>query len=226
PDVPLVLNIHVVLFRPCVDGGVEARIVSVAAEVRGKSLLDGGRNTQHLYDGLLQRWIIGRGDSRRCRQPALPEGLIKGHNGCQDPAAEEPTTVVVVVEAEVESGANGMRSMHPAQVINELRRSNCALRMRGNAVRRSHIDEGAEDALIAPRRQLRGAEVRVGFSECKVESKAVEPGNELIDQVGREYVPVAHGKVFAVATHLAQRSKSGENLRGRILDAALHCVAL
>src|SRR5262249_45232853 len=146
---------------------------------------------QHLNNGLLQRSVITRGYSRRGGQSTLAYALVKEDDGRQDTAAKESAAVIVIVETEIESRANGVRTVDPAQVVDELRSGNRSLGMGRHAKRRGDVDEGAEDTLIGPRRQLAGSEVRIGFSKGEVESKAVKTGGELVHQVGREYMAIA-----------------------------------
>src|SRR5262249_35349632 len=188
---PFVLNVSVELFRPRVHGGIQSGVIGIAAEVRLVTLLDPGGNACHLYNRLLQpanvqrRDATGRCSRRRAKsrdivETALPRGLIEEDDGGQNAAAEKSAAIVVGIETEIHSRADSMRSMNIAHVINELRGRDRARGVRRNAIRSSNVNEGTEDAVVAPRRQLAGSEIRVGFAEGESEREAVEPGNRLV----------------------------------------------
>src|SRR5262249_44194058 len=73
---------------------------------------------------------------------------------------------------------------------------------------------------------LAGPEIRIGFSKSESECKAVEPCDELVDQVGRKYVAIAHGKVLTRAEHLAQRRESRKHLGTCVQEVAFRGVVM
>ena len=172
---PLILHVEVVLVRACVYGGEPGGCVRVLVEIGVEALLDGRRRAGQRNDCLLQRINVGRvrrgaGDHVSARvfecgwnvaQTAQPYGTPEQDARGQDLAAKEATTVIVNVEAEVNPGADGVRTMRPAQVVNELGRGDRALgvgrstKRRINSFGRSGTGpHRTKDAIIEPRRTL------------------------------------------------------------------------
>ena len=141
---------------------------------------------------------------RQIVESALPCSLVKDNHRRQDAAAEESPAVIVVVKAEIESGAKGVCSVHPTQIINKLWSSYRALSMWGNTIRGRNVSEGPDNTLIAPRRQLIGvAKVRVRFAKGEIELEAIESSGELIHQVRREHMTMDHSQILAQAENLS-----------------------
>src|SRR5258708_27964612 len=121
---PLVLDVGVKLTRTSIDRGVQAGAVAVVPEISLKTLLNAGRDSGKLHNRLLQRRKIKTrvyaAAPRNVVESPFALALVKEHHRRQNAAAEEAAAIVVLVEAEVEPGADRLRSMHPAQVVNKL----------------------------------------------------------------------------------------------------------
>src|SRR5262249_45064734 len=120
-QLPLVLYVGIILVRPRMHRGVFRRLINVGAEISNVALAYKRGDSGPLHDCLLQAVDIGGGgpcrrvasdDRRDIREAALPRALVEEDAGRKDRAAEEAAAVVVHVEAEIDPGAEGMRSMN------------------------------------------------------------------------------------------------------------------
>ena len=217
--------------RPCVNRRKIRASVGVVAEVRQERLLDATGHSQQLDDRLLEAVDIRRIRLGRRVGPYLGWNVgkaartiatVESNDWLDYAAAEETTAVVVNVEPEVDSGAEGVLAVNPRNVIYDLRRGDRALRVGRKAVRPVDVQRRSQHAVVGPDGNFLGIrKVGVGLAEGELKREAVETRSQLVHQRWREIVPVTHGQVLAQPIHFAQRREAWIHLRPCVEEVAL-----
>ncbi len=106
---------------------------------------------------------------------------VESDDGLDHAAPEEPAAVIVNVEPEVDSGANGVLAADPRDVVYDLGRGDRALRVGRKAIRPVDVQRRSQHAVVSPDGNLlRIRKIGVGLAEGELKREAVETGGELV----------------------------------------------